>query len=116
MQIAGAKPSGDQGSIFWLKAAGVAILLVVFWLALNYFDKTLAKARTHLATNPEVAAKLGAVDGTTLYKLRYNDSKTDTSACFAEYFFFVSGTRGSLNVREKACGDEVSPLFAWVER
>lgn len=102
---------------FWQMAGGVIAVVTLLWFALNYFDKTLAQARVYLSTEPTVAAEVGSVDGTTLYKLRYLDARIEEGRCFAEYYFFVSGARGAwFNVRVRACGDHNSPTFAWMER
>jgi hypothetical protein len=98
-------------------ALGVVAIILALWFALNHFDETLSRARTFLIVSPDVKAKIGDVEGTTLYKLRYLDAKMEPDRCFAEYFFFVSGKRGAfLDIRVRACGDRNSPSFSWVER
>jgi hypothetical protein len=102
---------------FWPMALGIVVLILALWSALNHFDKTLSQARAFLAANTDVKAKIGNVEGTTLYKVRYLDGDRDRGRCFAEYFFFVSGEKGaSLNVRVRACGDREAPSFVWIER
>jgi len=98
-------------------ASAMVALVVLLWFAMNHFDKTLAKARAFLSSDRSVAAKIGDVNGTTLYKARYFAAGDNAERCFAEYFFWVSGADGGLrDIRVRACGDPVSPSFVWGER
>lgn len=117
MQLTTLDADSARAQRFWPMALGVVTLILLLWFALNHFDKTLSQARTFMVANSDVKSKIGSVEGTTLYKLRYLDGKTDQEQCFAEYFFFVSGKDGaSLNARVRACGDRHSPSFNWTER
>lgn len=102
---------------FLIVAGAILGLLVAFWYGLNRFDNVLGQARTFISSEQEVVAKLGRVEGTTLYKFRYMDIREGEAHCFAEYFFFVSGEgKALLDVRVRACGERTSPSFSWRER
>ena len=101
-----------------LRSASVVVaLLLLLWVGLNYFDKSLAQARAFLVSDPTVAARIGNVKGTTLHNVRYFSAEDNAERCFAEYFFWVSGADGGLrDIRVRACGERGSPSFVWVER
>lgn len=109
--------SPDHPRRFGIALGGVVMLIVLIWMGMTHFDATLAKAREHLSSAPLVIAKIGAVTGTTLYKVRRGEITTGRHPCFAEYFFYVSGQSGdSMNIRVLACGSHDDPDFKVTER
>jgi len=108
--------SPDQPRNFWIALVGVLIIIALIWMGMKYFDRTLAKARAHLSTASLVTAKVGAVTDTTLYKTRFGDIEAGEQPCFAEYFFYVTGRSGKVDVRVLACGSRDAPRFKVTER
>lgn len=109
--------SPDHPRRFWIALGGVVTLIALIWMGMTHFDTTLAKAREHLSSAPLVIAKVGAVNGATLYKVRRGDITTGSHPCFAEYFFYVTGqSGGSVNVRVLVCGSHDEPDFKVTER
>lgn len=107
-----------HGSRFFVAALiAVSGILVASWLALNGIDQTLAAARVFVKSDPAIAAKIGTVEDTTLYKLRYLSQSAAPNDCFAEYFLLAAGRKGGrIAIRVRACGDRTAPTFTWDER
>jgi hypothetical protein len=104
-------------SRFWAALFGVLVVILLSWFFLNKFDKTLAKARAFISNDSTISAKIGAINDTTLYKLRYFDIRSNLESCFAEYYFYVSGANsGTLNIKAQACGLRETPTFKLTER
>lgn len=100
----------------WWGLAFVAIF-ALSWAALRYFDHTQEAARRYIARDSDIVKKVGTVRDTTLYKFRYLQLDGSPDGCFAEYYFFVSGSSGgSLNLRVIACGARTAPEFRIQER
>ncbi len=106
----------EKPARFWIAFGVVLAVITGCWLALNHFDKTLANARLHLAESQSIISKIGEVSGTTVYKVRYVDGNQAGSSCYAEYFLYVSGAIGRMNVKVTACGTSDAPMFQVVER
>lgn len=98
-----------QQLVLW----GLFIILVgvLAWAAVRYFDHTQAAAREYIAQNAAVVGRVGPIRDVTLYKLRYVNTEGTSQPCFAEYFFFVSGSTGSAHLRVLACGAKDHPEF-----
>jgi hypothetical protein len=104
--------SSSSPSRFGLLLLGAVVAITACWFGLNYFDKTLGKARRYLVEDQGVIASIGNVSSTTLYKVRYFDARDSSESCFAEYFMYASGENSkSLDLRVVACGLRESPTF-----
>jgi hypothetical protein len=93
---------------------GVAVFLVCTAALYSYlhFDKTLTAARQTIAGNQKLIARIGAIEGTTLVKVRWIDD-----FCFAQYFIYVRGQNWRfVELEVLACGSKEKPEFRIKER